>query len=55
MKTKNKPVVSIKYDTKVDVIQKKYNIDLGVSAEKKLGDFLYERGYKSMAKMLKDI
>ena len=45
--------VAKRFDTKVGTIEKKYGIDLGVRSDKKLGEFLKERGYKSLADMLR--
>ena len=54
MRTKNAKgqFVAKRFDTKVGTIEKKYGIDLGVRSDKKLGEFLKEKGYKSLADML---
>ena len=41
------------YDTKVSVIEKEYGVNLGVAADMKLGKYLEEMGYPSLAQMLK--
>ncbi|MBI4136212.1 MAG: hypothetical protein HY481_01510 [Candidatus Vogelbacteria bacterium] len=46
--------VAKRFDTKIGTIEKKYGIDLGVRSDKKLGEFLKEKGYKSLAKMLQE-
>ena len=42
-----------RYDTKISTIEKKYGVELGVRSDKKLGLYLKEKGYKSLAEMLK--
>lgn len=42
------------FDTKMETIQKESGVDFGVDPNKKLGVFLRERGYKSLAKMLQE-
>ena len=42
-----------RYDTRVGTIEKKYGVELGVRSDKKLGLYLKEKGYKSLAEMLK--
>ena len=46
-----KPVRS---DTKVSTIEKKYNIDLGVRPNMKIGNYLKQKGYPSLSGMLRD-
>ena len=46
--------VAKRFDTKISTIEEKYGVSLGVSVDKKLGDFLMEKGYNSLAKMLQD-
>lgn len=41
-----------RFDTKISTIEKKYDIDLGVRGDMKLGNFLIEKGYPSLSKML---
>jgi len=41
-----------RYDTKISSIEKKYNVDLGVRGDMKLGNYLKEKGYPSLSKML---
>lgn len=38
----------------METIQKESGVDFGVDPNKKLGVFLRERGYKSLAKMLQE-
>ncbi|MFZ2969552.1 MAG: hypothetical protein WA063_00225 [Minisyncoccia bacterium] len=40
-------------DTKVETIEKKYNVDLGVRSDMKLGNYLKKKGYKSLSEMLR--
>lgn len=51
---KKKQETRITFDTKVDAIQKKYGVTLDVNPDKKLGEFLRESGYPSLAKMLQE-
>jgi len=53
-RTKNKlgHFVVKRYDTKISTIEAKYNIDLGVRGDMKLGNYLKEKGYPSLSKML---
>lgn len=39
-------------DTKIGTIEKKYNVDLGVRSDMKLGNYLKKKGYKSLSEML---
>jgi len=41
------------FDTKISTIEKKYGVEFGVRSDTKLGNFLEQRGYKSLAEMLK--
>ncbi len=41
------------FDTKISEVEKDLNIDMGVSSNMKLGDYLISKGYKSLAAMLK--
>ncbi len=45
--------VAKSFDTKVSVIEKKYGIDPNTNSDKKLGNYLEEIGFKSLAEMLK--
>jgi len=46
--------ISVKrYDTRVDSIEKKYGVDLGVKPGMKLGNYLKQKGYSSLSDMLK--
>lgn len=47
-----KPVRS---DTKVSTIEKRYNIDLGVRSDAKIGNYLKQKGYSSLSGLLKDV
>ena len=40
-------------DTKMGTIEKKYGKDFGVRSDKKLGNYLKEKGYKSLSELLK--
>jgi len=40
-------------DTKIGTIEKKYGVDLGVRSDMTLRTYLKEKGYTSLAKMLK--
>ncbi|OGK19020.1 hypothetical protein A3D80_03460 [Candidatus Roizmanbacteria bacterium RIFCSPHIGHO2_02_FULL_40_13b] len=42
-----------RFDTKVGTIEKKYGIDLGVKSNMKLGNYLKQKGYRSLSEMLK--
>lgn len=42
----------IRGDTKVGTVEKRYGVDLGVRSDMKIGNFLKERGYPSLARML---
>jgi hypothetical protein len=53
-KTKDGKFVTKRYDTKIKTIEKKYNIDLGVRGDMKLGNYLKNQGYPSLAQMLKE-
>ncbi len=39
-------------ETKVGAIEKKYGRDFGVRSDKKIGNYLKEQGYPSLAKLL---
>jgi hypothetical protein len=41
-----------RFNTPISTIEKKYNIDLGVRGDMKLGNFLIKKGYPSLSKML---
>lgn len=43
-----------RFDTKIATIESKYNVDLGVRGDMKLGNYLKEKGYPSLSKMLKN-
>jgi hypothetical protein len=44
--------VAKRFDTKIETIEKQYNIKLGVRGDMKLGNYLKKVGYPSLAKML---
>lgn len=39
-------------DTKMGTVEKKYDVDFGVRSDKKLGNYLKERGFPSLSKLL---
>ncbi|MBI2309629.1 hypothetical protein HYU89_01905 [Candidatus Collierbacteria bacterium] len=45
---------SIRSDTKVGTIERKYGVDLGVRPDMKLGNYLQKKGYPSLSSMLRD-
>ena len=45
--------VAKRYDTKISTIEKTYGIDLNVNGNMKLGNYLKEKGYPSLSKLLK--
>ena len=45
-------IVPKRFDTKISTIEKTYGIDLGVRGDMKLGNYLKEKGYPSLSKML---
>ena len=51
-KNKKGQFAAKRYDTKVETIEKQYGVDLGVRGDMKLGNYLKEKGYKSLSKML---
>lgn len=44
----------IRSDTRVETIEKRYGVDLGARSDKKIGNYLKEKGYPSLSRMLKD-
>ena len=46
--------VTKRFDTKISTIEKTYDVDLGVRGDMKLGNYLKEKGYPSLSKMLKN-
>ena len=52
-KTSEGKFVAKRFDTKVSTIEKTYGIDLGVRGDMKLGNYLKEKGYPSLSKLLK--
>lgn len=53
-RTKQGTYRQIRSDTKIGTIEKKYGVDLGTRSDKKLGNYLKEKGYPSLSSMLKD-
>jgi len=45
---------TIRKDTKVATIEKRYGVDLGVRSDMKLGNYLEQKGYPSLSSMLRD-
>jgi len=43
----------VRSDTKISTVEKRYGVDLGVRSDMKIGNFLKEKGYPSLSKMLK--
>lgn len=41
-------------DTKIGTIEKKYARDFGVRSDKKLGNYLKEKGFPSLSKLLNE-
>ena len=54
MKTKSGTFKKKRSDTKIGTIEKKYGKDFGVRSDKKLGNYLKEKGYSSLSKLLKN-
>lgn len=52
-RTKKGVYATKRNDTKIGTIEKKYGVDLGVRSDMKLGNYLKEKGYDSLADMLK--
>ncbi len=52
-RTQDGKFITKRFDTKVSTIEKTYGIDLGVRGDMKLGNYLKEKGYPSLSKMLK--
>lgn len=52
-KNQNGQFVTKRFDTKIETIEKKYGVDLGVRGDMKLGNYLKEKGYPSLSKMLR--
>ncbi len=51
-KNKNGQFVTKRFDTKISTIEKTYGVDLGVRGDMKLGNYLKDKGYPSLSKML---
>jgi hypothetical protein len=41
-------------DTKMGTIEKKYGKDFGIRSDKQLGNYLSEKGYRSLGELLRD-
>lgn len=44
----------VRSDTKVSTIEKRYNVNLGVRSDMKIGKYLRQKGYPSISGMLRD-
>lgn len=53
-KTNKGTIRSVRKDTKVATIEKKYDVDLGVRSDMRIGTYLKKKGYPSLASMLRD-
>ncbi len=53
-RTKKGTYRAIRNDTKVSTIEKKYGVDLGVRPDMKFGNYLEQKGYPSLSRMLRD-
>lgn len=52
-KTQDGKFVAKRFDTKISTIEKTYGVNLGVRGDMKLGNYLKEKGYPSLSKMLR--
>ncbi len=50
--SKRTPFRKKRSDTKMQTIEKKYGKDFGVRSDKKLGNYLKEKGYDSLSDLL---
>lgn len=50
--SKRKPIRKKRADTKMGTIEKKYGKDFGVRSDKKLGNYLKDKGYSSLNELL---
>ena len=53
MPKKNYPFRKKRSDTKIGTIEKIYGKDFGVRSDRKLGNYLKEKGYSSLGQLLK--
>lgn len=53
-KNNNGQFATKRFDTKIATIEKQYGVNLGVRGDMKLGNYLKEKGYPSLSKMLKN-
>ena len=44
----------IRSDTRVGTVEKRYGVDLGARSDKQIGNYLREKGYPSLSRMLRD-
>ena len=44
-----------RFDTQVGTIEKKYGLDLGVKSNMQIGNFLKQKGYTSLSRLLNDV
>lgn len=51
-KNNNGQFAAKRFDTKISTIEKQYGLNLGVRGDMKLGNYLKEKGYPSLSKML---
>ena len=50
--SKRQPFRKKRGDTKMGTIEKKYGRDFGVRSDEKLGNYLKDKGYDSLSKLL---
>lgn len=53
-RTKQGSFRQIRSDTKMGTIEERYGVNLGVRSDKTLGNYLKEKGYPSLSRMLRD-
>lgn len=53
-RTKSERLKNLGTHTKISVIEKKFNVDLGVRSDMELGTFLQKKGFASLSKLLKN-
>ncbi len=54
IRTKKSGFSAKRSDARIKTIEKKYGVDLGVRSDMKIGTYLKKKGYKSLARMLKE-
>lgn len=52
MMSKRQPFRKKRSDTKIETIEQKYGRDFGVRSDKKLGNYLKDKGYGSLTELL---